>query len=184
MATPGIHPAAGPRPTGSHAERRVYDALRTALPFGWYAWHSLRLRTHDAYLGEGDFVIAHPARGLLVLEVKGGSVFQTDGLWYQNSVRMEPPPLEQAFEFKRLLLERLREANCEPPAHGVAVAFPDVAGSSNPTQDDIAHVTLDGAALRWLDQAFPALVERALPQPHRQRGNWVDCIHQLWGETW
>src|SRR5262249_18942785 len=125
MATPGLHPAAEPRPTGSHAERRVYDALRTALPAGWYAWHSLRLRTRDAYPGEGDFVIAPPARGLLILEVKGGAVCQTDGLWYQNGLRMDPPPLEQAFEFERLLLQRLRDAHCEPPAHGVAVAFPD-----------------------------------------------------------
>src|SRR5262245_450506 len=28
----GLHAAAEPRPTGSHAERRVYDALRTTLP--------------------------------------------------------------------------------------------------------------------------------------------------------
>ena len=119
-----------------------------------------------------------------MLEVKGGSVSQTDGLWYQNGVRMERPPLKQAFEFKRVLLERLHDAQCEPPAHGVAVAFPDVAGSANPTQDDIAGVTLDGDALRWLDQSFPALVERALPQPRRPRGNWIDRIHQLWGETW
>ena len=66
----------------------------------------------------------------------------------------------------------------------MAVAFPDVAGATTPTQDDLAGVTLDGDALRWLDQSFPALVERALPQPHRQRGNWIDRIHKLWGETW
>jgi hypothetical protein len=184
MATPGLHPAAGPRPTGSHAERRVYEALRAGLPQGWYAWHSLRLRTHDGHLGEGDFVLAHPARGLLVLEVKGGAVCQTDGLWYQNGVRMKPPPLEQAFEFKRLLLDRLHEAGCEPPAHGVAVAFPDVAHGAGPTQDDLAGTTLDGDALRWLDRALPTLVERVLPRPHRQQGNWIDRIHELWGDTW
>jgi hypothetical protein len=184
MATPGLHPAAGPRPTGSQAERRVYEALRAALPEGWYAWHSLRLRTRDGHLGEGDFVLAHPARGLLVLEVKGGAVSQADGLWYQNGVRMEPPPLEQAFEFKRLLLDRLREAGCEPPAHGVAVAFPDVAHGAGPTQDDLAGVTLDGETLRWLDRALPALIERALLPARRQRGNWIDRIHQLWGDTW
>jgi hypothetical protein len=184
MATPGLHPAAGPRPTGSHAERRVYEALRSGLPEGWYAWHSLRLRTRDGHLSEGDFVLAHPARGLLVLEVKGGAVSQTDGLWYQNGVRMAPPPLEQAFEFKRLLLDRLRDAGCEPPAHGVAVAFPDVAHGAGPTQDDLAGTTLDGEALRWLDRALPAIVERALLPPRRQRGNWIDRIHQLWGDTW
>jgi hypothetical protein len=100
MATPGVHPAAEPRPTRSQAERRVHDALPHGAPAGWYAWHSLRLRTRVGFLGEGDFVIAHPARGLLVLEVKGGSVSQSYGLWYQNGVRMEPPPLKQALDFK------------------------------------------------------------------------------------
>src|SRR5262249_2824651 len=107
-----------------------------------------------------------------------------DGLWYQNGVRMERPPLDQAFEFTRLLLERLADANCDPPAHGVAVAFPDVAHDAAPTQDDLAGVTLDGDALRWLDPAFLALVEGALPPPRRQRGNWIERIHRLWGETW
>src|SRR5262245_57586440 len=184
MATPGLHPAAGPRPTDSHAERRVYEALRAGLPAGWYAWHSLRLRTRDGHLSEGDFVLAHPARGLLVLEVKGGAVSQADGLWYQNGVRMEPPPLEQAFAFKRLLLDRLRDAGCEPPAHGVAVAFPVVAYSAGPMQDALACRTLDGVALRWLERALPALVERALLPPRRPRGNWIDRIHQLWGDMW
>src|SRR5262249_53781357 len=32
MATPGLHAAAEPRPTGSHAERRVYDALPPPFP--------------------------------------------------------------------------------------------------------------------------------------------------------
>ena len=66
----------------------------------------------------------------------------------------------------------------------MAVAFPDVAGATIPTQDDLAGVTLDGDALRWLDQSLPALVERALPPPHHPRGHWIDRIHQLWGETW
>src|SRR5262245_42692330 len=184
MAPPGLHPAAEPRPTDSHAERRVYEALRGALPPGWYAWHSLRLRTSDGYLGEGDFVIAHPARGLLVLEVKGGTISQRDGLWYQNGIKMESPPLEQALRFKHLLLERLDDQHCTPPAHGVAVAFPDVADGTGPTQDDVAGAMLDGYALRWLDQSLPALVDRVLPEPRRQRGNWIDAIHQLWGETW
>src|SRR5262249_58624867 len=111
------------------------------------------------------------------------AVSQTHGLWYQNGVRMEPPPLEQAFEFKRLLLERLRDAGCEPPAHGVAVAFPDVAHGAGPTQDDLAGATLDSDALRWFDRALPALIERALLPPRRQRGNWIDRIHELWEDT-
>src|SRR5690606_38192219 len=64
-----IYPRSGPRPTGSKAEKRVYRALAAALPDGWVAWHSLKLRVGAHYEGEGDFVIAAPDRGLLVLEV-------------------------------------------------------------------------------------------------------------------
>jgi hypothetical protein len=78
----------------------------------------------------------------------------------------------------------LADANCEPPAHGVAVAFPDVAHDDAPTQDDLAGVTLDGDALRWHDRVFLGLVDRPLPPPRGQRGNWIEHIHRLWGETW
>ena len=41
----GIWPRSQPRPTDSHAEQRVHDALKRQLPPGWSAWHSLRIRT-------------------------------------------------------------------------------------------------------------------------------------------
>src|SRR5439155_7596391 len=69
---------------------------------------------------EGDFVIAEPRRGLLVLEVKGGAVELRDGLWWQNAQLMKPTPREQAFRFGTLLLARLADGQCEPPAYGVA----------------------------------------------------------------
>jgi hypothetical protein len=68
----GLHPSTAPRPTDSHAESAVWHALRTHLPDGWHAWHSLRVRTKDGWTGEGDFVLAEPRRGMLVIEVKGG----------------------------------------------------------------------------------------------------------------
>jgi hypothetical protein len=61
------------------SERVVYEALRE-LPAGFVVLHSfpwLRptrdLSGEPLREGEADFVILHPERGLLVLEVKGGS---------------------------------------------------------------------------------------------------------------
>ena len=70
----------------------MWRALRDHLPKGWLAWHSLRLRDGDNLDGEGDFVIAAPKRGLLVLEVKGGHVEVRDGRWFQNGKPLKTAP--------------------------------------------------------------------------------------------
>ena len=86
LTRPGLWPREILRHTESVAEQKVYEALKTALPGGWYAWHSLRLRTRGrGEFSEADFIIADPNRpGILILEVKGGQIEQRDGQWYQN----------------------------------------------------------------------------------------------------
>ncbi len=74
MANPGLYPRDQCRPTSSHAEKKLWQALKTQLPAGWYAWHSLKVRDAHGYDGEADFVIADPARGFIVLEVKRGAL--------------------------------------------------------------------------------------------------------------
>jgi hypothetical protein len=184
MPDPGLYPRSAPRPTGSQAERQVYEALCGALPPGWYAWHSLRVRTHDGWMGEGDFVLAEPRRGLLVLEVKGGRIEQRDGHWLQNGRPMEAAPIEQALRFRGLLLDRLREHGCHPPAHGVAACCTDTAFDQPPTQDDLRDLVIGARELTYLPEALPALIERALRPPAGQGGNWIARLHELWGETW
>ena len=88
MAKAGLFPREGPRPTRSYAERSVYRALATQLPKGWTAWHSLRVRAEKTWEGEGDFVLAIPDRGALVLEVKGGAIEVRDGRWLENGRAM------------------------------------------------------------------------------------------------
>src|SRR5688572_2725588 len=180
----GLYPREAPRPTDSHAESRVYQALRTALPAGWYAWHSLRVRTREGWVGEGDFVLAEPKRGMLILEVKGGQVEQRDGRWLQNGRPMEHGPVEQARRFHRLVLERLDDTGCRPPAHGVAVCFADTMYDAPPTQDDLRGIVLGARELNYLRDALPALIENALPPPGKQARNWIARLHELWGETW
>lgn len=179
-----VHPAEAPRPAKSQAERRVWEALRKLLPNGWTAWHSLKIRTKGGHLGEGDFVLAHPERGLLVLEVKGGHLEVRDGRWSSNGIPLEAAPLDQARDYQRKLLARLAELGCQPPAFGAAVAFPDTDLDEQPGQDDLRGVVLGRSHLAWLAEALPPVVARALPAPGPGVGDWMKALHRLWGETW
>jgi hypothetical protein len=179
-----VQPSDAPRPTSSEAEREVWLALRKRLPAGWRGWHSLRLRDGKGYLGEGDFVLAHPERGLMVLEVKGGHVEQRDGRWFQNGKELDPAPLTQALGFQRKLLERLAAFGSVPPAWGVAAAFPDVEFDDGPTADDLRGALLGKAQLHWLEQYFDGLVKRVLPAPGVAKGDWIERLQKLWGVAW
>ena len=68
------------RPGGSGAERIVFDLLKGSNVPG-VAFHSLLLSEHEVNpTGEADFVIVS-TKGLLVIEVKGGSVArEEDGI--------------------------------------------------------------------------------------------------------
>jgi hypothetical protein len=60
----------------SKAERRVFDRLRDGLDDDWEAYHSVSWMIRDPADGAGDgeidFVLCHPERGIVCLEVKGG----------------------------------------------------------------------------------------------------------------
>jgi hypothetical protein len=162
----------------------VWRALRAGLPPGWHAWHSLRIRDRNGYLGEGDFVLAHPSRGLLVVEVKAGRIEQRDGRWFSNGTALDEAPREQAERFLKKLRKRLADVGCQPPAWGIAVCFPDTGSERQPTQDDLAGIVLGASQLPYLKEALPPVVERALPAAGAAVGPWIDQLHKLWGETW
>jgi len=181
---PGLYPKGDPRPTDSLAEAKVFKALRQHLPAGWFAWHSLRIRTSEGIFGEGDFVIADPETGLLVLEVKGGAMVVHDGHWLQNGKPMEKAPLDQAKIFLEKLLGRLKEQDCRPPATGVGVCFPDTGFDKEPSQDDMRGMVIGMQELPWLDQALRRLMQQGLAKTYGPKGRWIDALHRMWCETW
>lgn len=69
----------------SRGEEKVFAALRDGLPDDWEAFHSASwIATTggaEALDGEIDFVLCHPNRGIVCLEVKGGSVECRQGEW-------------------------------------------------------------------------------------------------------
>jgi hypothetical protein len=184
MLKPGLWPPNKPRPTESHAEMRVYEALSRQLPSGWYAWHSLRIRVPGHADTEADFVIADPSRGVLILEIKGGRIEQRDGLWFSNGVQLKQAPREQANHFMHELLRLLQSKQIIPPPCGVATCFPDTEFSRAPGQTDMAGCVLGVHDLRWLDKALPDAMTCALPEGFRPKGKWLQAIPNLWGETW
>jgi len=177
VTSPGLWPREEMRPGSSHGEKAVFKALRAGLLPGWYARHSLRLHDDAKHLGEGDFVLAHPERGVIVLEVKGGQISQRDGRWYSNAEPLKRPPLEQALDFATLLKRRLATQGCQAPAVGAAVCFPDTEFERPPGEDILAGVVIAGQQLPWLREALLAAIERAVPAPGDACGSWIERIH-------
>nr|WP_239945217.1 nuclease-related domain-containing protein [Pseudomonas syringae] len=73
-------PDNGPRGTESKGERDLYTILKAELPYDYVVIHSLpwlssavtKVDPQAKPTGEIDFLIIHPDKGLLVLEVKSG----------------------------------------------------------------------------------------------------------------
>jgi hypothetical protein len=181
-----VFPRSRPRSTKSEAEVTVYRALQRQLPQGWQAWHSLRLRAANGrWEGEGDFVLAIPDRGLLVLEVKGGQVELRDGHWLQNGRPMHKGPREQAQAFARNLQKIVRQRGGGDVPFGIACAFPDVEFSEGPDSGDLRGIVLGSRQLQYLAEALPVLARQLLPErPQPLSAPWTDVLHGIWGETW
>ena len=101
------------------AEVAVYERLRDQLPDAYHCYYSrpwLGLTPEgDEREGEADFVVAHPAEGLLVIEVKGGGVSRRvdteewvskNRLGITNKIK---DPVQQASRSKHALLAKLKE---------------------------------------------------------------------------
>lgn len=72
-----MYPAQISRDTASNAERLLFRAFAEQLSDDYVVMHGVKwLTRHRRYdeLGEVDFVIVHPRRGVLLLEVKGGLI--------------------------------------------------------------------------------------------------------------
>lgn len=126
--------------TLSNAERKVFYALKDLLSDEYTVFHSIPMyREHEKagglIDGEIDFLLAHPNKGLVVMEVKGGGISHdaSSGIWAttdsQGIMHEIKDPFEQAKNYKYLLIHDLRECtltkNYKYPV-GHAVWFPDL----------------------------------------------------------
>ena len=119
------------------SERPVFEALRDQLDSKYTIVHSYPwIRSwRDGALSEGeaDFVITHPNKGLLILEVKGGtSIRYDDRKWYRDTKQGSKEfkdPFSQAQRNMHALLDIIEERSNghikkEDIVYGYAVVFP------------------------------------------------------------
>lgn len=123
------------------SEVTFYDALKAQLPpLGWCVFYSVPwiapTKGGPPQDGEVDFVIAHPHRGVLVIELKGGEIrydpvqtvwISRDDDGQDHVIKPFSQVTRNKYKLRQMLREReaLRDAPYQAePMH--AVAFPDV----------------------------------------------------------
>jgi Nuclease-related domain/AAA domain/UvrD-like helicase C-terminal domain len=183
MAT--MYPQRLPSSVKSNAERKLFDLLRDHLPNDYTViWSIDWTMPRSASSGGGaqeseiDFLVLHPDKGILVLEVKGGGVGYDGSLheWYtiddgRRRHRIKDP-FEQAQSGKHALIRELTRQvpsqwlriACKNSVFGHAAAFPDIDASrvaNRPTKPDEA--ILDRGDMQ------SSVIQRA-----------IDRVYQFW----
>ena len=110
------------------SEQIVFAAIKENLSHEWKVFHAFdyisRDLNYNMFDGEIDFLLYHPERGFLIIEVKGGMISYRDGIWYQEDRQIDP--VNQARRNKYALRELFAEKLCKALhlnfAH--AVCFP------------------------------------------------------------
>ena len=167
------------------SEEPVYVALRDELGDDYVVFHSypwLRPWRGEALVeGEADFVVLHPSRGLLVLEVKGGDSIRHDGhRWFRDTKkgpREFQDPFRQAQRNMHALLQIISERSGgripkRAFVHGYAVVFPHLDYDGLPPPHAEEAIVISRRNLPNLSQAIETAFEawtddpRSLPRDH------------------
>lgn len=187
-------PSVEPEAIHNEGERLVYAALRE-LPNDYLVLHSYPWLRPDRGLegeplreGEADFVLLHPDRGLLILEVKGGEPFLEGGRWYRRhgaTRRGLKDPFNQARRNTYAIIKEIEARTAVRRgqfSYGYAVFFPnaapegDLPHNSDPTvllaagDLDTATSSIERAFHAWgrakplKEAAFKAVYEAILPR--------------------
>src|SRR5690606_18461946 len=113
--------------------------------------------------GEADFVVLHPSRGLLILEVKGGDTIRYDGYRWFRDTKTGPDefqdPFRQAQRNMHALLEIVRERSGErirkqDLVHGYAVVFPHLDYEGLPPPHADKAIVISRRNLPFMAQAI------------------------------
>ncbi|HEY9295248.1 MAG TPA: NERD domain-containing protein, partial [Phormidium sp.] len=162
--------------TRSYAEKLLYKEFKQQLSDDFTVFHSvswlLKELNKDARDGEADFVIIHPQLGILILEVKGGTISYdgTKDQWLAGDVSIKDPfkqARDNKYSFLRLLSEQLGLAWI---VIGHAVAFPNVIVKENlPLPLDAPYeIVLDHSKLTSLSDSIKEIFDYWRGQNNRQ----------------
>ena len=151
------------KPGTSQAEGKLHASLRR-LSDEWTVFHSVAWqanRNGKPSDGEADFVLAHPRRGLIMIEVKGGGIKLEGGRWWSLNPEGRHPiknPFEQAVSSKHSLVRYLRDAGLPHLAAGHAVAFPDITKTGGFGPNAPADLIIDRGDLKDIEAAISRVV--------------------------
>jgi hypothetical protein len=181
----------------SQAERRLFDVFRTEFSDDWVVFSGVRWlakdRRGDARDGEADFVIAHPHRGVLVLEVKGGGVSHNaaTGKWYstdrdgkQHEIK---DPFAQAQRSMYALREKLRDSPSTSPCKyplAYAVAFPDIFVEGDLGTAAPKEIVIDQMKARDLKQAVIDAFRFRKEHVDPPGDAAIEALVELLGRSW
>jgi len=152
----------------SGAELDVFRELEQQLPNDWLAFHSVSWLVRDpgegAKDGEIDFVLVHPDRAIVCLEVKGGKIACDHGQWkrYKDG-RWEKAkdPFTQALDHRHNLSRLIDTVDGWRGRDMLlvhAVAFPDTTVEAAMAPDGPREILVDAGDMR----ALPDAVDRVL----------------------
>lgn len=162
-----LHPANFPLNSLDVSERRVVEALLEYTDHAWIVMPDVRIGEQPPV--QIDIVVAHPAFGVAVIEVKGYRPEIRNGLWITpyDDVGASGGPPAQLTRNRYALRDRLRD--CHPDAQHLqvdgAVAFPNTRG----VRDDVEPIDLRPEQLIWsgdlemIDHSLERLIQRGRP---------------------
>ncbi|MGE5439474.1 MAG: NERD domain-containing protein [Bacteroidota bacterium] len=158
----------------SDAGELLFNRLQRAFDDSWTIFHCFDLygRNEDNRLLDAqiDFLLFHPAMGILVLEVKGGPVRYENGKWYQNG-KLRKDFVKQAKKNKYAIIQYLQRklfpgdvnfGNAELPltvAH--AFCFPDCFTEMHELPAGCENAVINGAALPRIKEAVENILSHS-----------------------
>ncbi|MBE9186217.1 NERD domain-containing protein [Microcoleus sp. LEGE 07076] len=119
--------------TRSYAEKTLFQIFENNLSNDYVVFHGAWWQdTKDTVQDrEADFIVIHPDRGILIVEVKGGKISYdpVNMVWYQNEHKMKISPFKQAKDIRYKFfnfLKKYPEFNNIFFCIGQCVAFCDI----------------------------------------------------------
>lgn len=152
----------------------MHQALADALDDEWTVLHSVGWQSERYGRqgdGEADFVLLS-RRGVLVLEVKGGTVSVVDGKWRSVSARGAVhdifDPFRQALDSRKALTRYLQDKAPEIGRLGTghAVCFPDIRVTGGFGPEAPTEIIIDREDLDDLGRAISGVMKHWELQPH------------------
>ena len=157
-----------PEDVKSPAELSVFGELERQLADEWLAFHSVSWLVRDpaegARDGEIDFVLAHPDRAIVCLEVKGGKLACDHGQWKRykgDEWKKAKDPFTQALDHRHnlsRLIDTVEGWRGRDLLLTHAVAFPDTTVEAAMAPDGPRQILIDSGDVLGLAEAIERIL--------------------------